>query len=515
MVESDLRRLDRVAPALAIGFGAIAYHPLLASALHAPTFHQLETWLFRPSQLPALLVLGVAGWLLWRRRERLIALPDRRDRGTAIGLASAAVALFAWATLTRSADVLFVSLSAAVLAFGSAARGRAGARALLLPALALGLGIGIPLPLRDEIVWSLQRATAIGSQWLLVSLGRELTREGVVLRSAEHSFQVIDGCSGLQGIATLLLVAILVGELLALSAGQRGLLAAIAPGLGYALNTVRIAYIAGSPNPEAYAGLQGDHTPQGLALLAGGTALLYGLGRVLARGSSPAAVPPRASQATRPMPWRSVATGLGLLAALSLALPPFALPADAASSNQLRFPEQRSFWKSAPIGSDDPFFFGTLVPGQSFHRRYQRGTGPKWIDTVDLFIAVERDDGGDAYGRWSSKLQWPGPDWNVERRLRARIWDLGTEAELAVAERATGTERAVIYTWRPRDRGLWRESWRSLLALEASPFRRERKRAVVQLVAYSPWRDDPVALDRARLRLDRFIALFRDELAAL
>jgi exosortase len=515
MVESDLRRVDRVAPALAIAFAAIAYHPLLASALHAPTSYQLATWLFRPSQLPALLVLGVAGWLLWRRRERLRALPGRRDRATTFVFASAAAALFAWGTLTRSTDVLFLSLPAAVLAFGSAARGRAGARALLLPALVSGLGLGIPLPLRDEIVWSLQRATAIGSQGLLGTLGREITREGVVLRSAEHSFQVIDGCSGLQGIATLLLVAILVGELLSLSAPHRALLVAIAPGLGYVLNTMRIAYIAGSPNPEAYAGLQGDHTPQGLALLAGGTALLYGIGRLLGRSDSPPDGSPRNSETARAMPWRFAALGLGSLSALSIVLPPFASAAHAAVSNELRFPEQREAWKSAPIGADDPFFFGTLIPGQSFHRRYQRGPDPKWIDTIDLFVALERDDRDDTYARWSSKLQWPGPDWDLQRRLTARIWDLQTDARLSVAARATGVERAVIYTWRPRDRGLWRESWRSLLALEASPLRRERGRAVIQLVAYSPWQDDPVALDRARLRLDRFIALFRDELAGL
>ena len=515
MVEPDLRRVDRIAPAIAIGLGALAYHPLLASALHAPTFHQLETWLFRPSQLPAPLVLGVAAWLLWRRRERLRALPNVRQRGTALGFAAAAAALFVWATLTRSTDVLLLSLPPAVLAFGSAARGRAGARALLLPALVLALGIGIPLPLRDEIVWALQRATAIGSQWLLVSLGREFAREGVVLHSAEHSFQVIDGCSGLQGIATLVLMAILVGELLALSAWRRGLLVAIALGLGHVLNTVRIAYIAGSPNPEAYAGLQGDHTPQGLALLAGGTALLYGLGRLLAGGGSPSGLPPRPSPPLRALPWRFAAAGLGALAAVSLALPPFAPPLHVSASSELRFPAQRAPWTSAPIQNDDPFFFGTVIPGQSFHWRYQRGPDPKWIDTIDLYVAFERDDGGDAYGRWSSKLQWPGPDWNRDRWLRVRIWDLGTEADFAVAERATGAERAVIYTWRPRHEGVWRESWRSLLALEASPFRREQKRAVVQLVAYSPWQDDPVALDRARLRLDRFIALFRDEFAGL
>ena len=56
-------------PVLALGFGAFAYHPLLA--LHAPSGSAVEQWLFRPSHLPVGLVLAVAGWLVWRRRERL------------------------------------------------------------------------------------------------------------------------------------------------------------------------------------------------------------------------------------------------------------------------------------------------------------------------------------------------------------------------------------------------------------------------------------------------------------
>ncbi len=522
MVEPDLRRVSadragvairaRLWPALAVACGALAYRPLLASALQAPTARQVESWLFRPSQLPLLLVLAVAGWLLWRRRDRLLALPDRRHRGATAALALSGASLFVWAILTRSIDPLLLSLAANLLAFGSAARGWAGARALLLPALAALLGVRIPTPLLSEIVWALQRATAIGSARLLDWVGRDVVQEGVILHSGEHSFQVIDGCSGLQGITTLVLAAILVGELLALSGLRRAALLALAPLLGYALNAVRIAIIAASPDPEAYAGLGGDHTPQGVALLALGTALLYGIGRALAP-SAPASGGPHPGRAAQGPPWRTAAIALAALAAISAALAPFDPPAPV-SRQSVRFPEARAVWKSEPL-QGDPFFLGTGDARTRLFRRYQRGATPGLIDTIDLLIVYESDGATDSGHLLSSKSRWPGPNWNLLSRGRARIWDLALDADLTVAAHATGPERAVILCWRIRDGGRWRESARSLFALDASPFRRGSQRAVVQLVAYSPWQDDPVALDRARARLDRFITIFRDDLEAL
>ena len=91
---------------------------------------------------------------------------------------------------------------------------------------------------------------------------------------------------------------------------------------------------------------------------------------------------------------------------------------------------------------------------------------------------------------------------------------LKRDADLAVASQGPGGQHAVIYAWRPRHRGLWRESWRDLLALESSPFRRQGPRAAVRLVAYAPHAGQ-LALDRARQRLDRFIVAFREELADL
>jgi exosortase/archaeosortase family protein len=329
----------------------------------------------------------------------------------------------------------------------------------------------------------------------------------VILRSAAHSFHVIDGCSGLQGIATLTLVAVMIRELLASSALRVWLIVAIAPALGYALNAVRIAYIAASPNPEAYAGLQGDHTPQGLALLAAGTGILYALGRTLA-GGGPLVV--ESHGAGSRAPWRLGAAGLAALAVLSVSVSPFP-PANTPAATAA-FPERGAGWESEPL-TMDPFFLGLVPAGQSLYRRYQMPaeSPPR---PLDLFVGTDTGVESAASQLLSSKLAWPGPEFRLESRSRTRIWMVDQDAELSVAAQGTGPERAVIYTWRLRYEGLLRESLRALLALDSSPFRRSAPRAVVRLVAFAPF-DEPLAVSRAKQRLDRFIAAFRDEFAAL
>ena len=133
---------------------------------------------------------------------------------------------------------------------------------------------------------------------------------------------------------------------------------------------------------------------------------------------------------------------------------------------------------------------------------------------MDLLIYYEEVRAPTLNRLLSSKLVLPGPDWDLLRKSRQRLWLLNRDVDLAVASRGPGGEHAVVYAWRPRDRGLWRESWRALLALESSPFRREGRRAAVRLVAYAPHGDELV-LARAKQQLDRFIVAFREELAGL
>jgi len=496
-------------PALVVALCGLAYRPLWTGW----GSQHLDQLVFRPGPVPVPLVVAISAFLLWRRRERLAALPDRPAPLLAVALAAAGSAFFVWSHLTGKVDLLMLSLAGNGLALAAASHGARGCRVALLPAGLLLLGVAIPRPLEDEWVWQLQLGSARGAGWVLDALGRSFVHSGVVLRNESHSFQVIDGCSGLTGIAILVLVAFVVRDLFADAGWRSWLVVVLAPPLGFVLNVVRVAYVAASPNPETLAGFQGDHTPQGIAVLMAGTAILYGVGWALPPGLRATSQPPAPASAgsSRDRTWVLAGVGLAVLAALPLALPRFE-PPRAAARHRPEWPATHAGWTSRPTSSD-PLFLGSLPEG--LQTRYELDESSRPVpEIVDVVIAYDIPAMPPSSRVLSSKLLRPGADWDRLRTRSDRVWILDQESKLSLATWGPDDEHALVYTWRIRDCGLACESLRSFLALEASPFRRERPRGIVQLVAYAP-HDGQLVLDWAKQRLDRFATAFRAELADL
>jgi hypothetical protein len=201
---------------------------------------------------------------------------------------------------------------------------------------------------------------------------------------------------------------------------------------------------------------------------------------------------------------------LAVLGVLSIGVAPF--PGDSKTAPAaLEIPETRSGWSGEDLRPDRRFV-GYLPRGQAIYRRYELKSINRPPQIVDLFIGFEVTGDQVSSRLFTAKIAMPGVDWSLGEARRARLWLLGIDAELTVASRES--EQALVYSWRVRDDGILRESSRSLLALESGPFRRERRRAVVRL-ATPIGHDGPVARDRAKQTLDRFIRDFRDELADL
>lgn len=493
-------------PGLALVLGLLAYRPLLAGVLASGAPGALDAWLFRPAALPLPLVLVSAAWLLWRRRERWRALTPVTAPGWTVVVGVTASLVFGWSGVTGARDLLFAALAAQLLAFAAATRGRAGLRVFLAPAVVLLLGLHPPALWLEEVVWRLQQWTARGSTALLEIAGYAPERSGVMMDVAGHSFHVIDGCSGLQGMSTLLLVSILIRELV--GGGRRtGWVIAAAPIVGFALNLVRIAAVAASDDPQALAGPEGDHTLQGLSVLAAGTALLYG-GALWSSG--PAAPELAALQGASPTrAWAGLAAWLAALAVMTLALPGAVGERPTPQASRLQLPPEEAGWTSEGIPIP-PYFVGTLAGPDRIHRRYSRAGRPPMV--VELFAARGSPAEPSSNRLFSSRLHVPGPDWERLETSTTRIWMLGRDAQMSVAVRSTG-EHALVYTWVQRDQGSWRESLRSLLALDrVAP--RDPPRVVVRLLSYAP-HDGPFVLELAKQRLDRFVNDFRAPLGRL
>jgi exosortase len=503
-------------PGLAMVLAAFAYRALFLAALR-PAGSAFEQWFFVSEQGSPLLPIGIGAWMLVRRWSRLRALPDRVAPAMASALLAAGVGLFAWACLAGERPLLLPSLAANLLAFAGATRGRAGCRAALLPALVLSLGVPIPAPLRDEIVWRLQVASASGATWLLQAAGADAFLGGVQIHSGDYAFTVIETCSGLRGIEILTLIALAIRELFAASGWRSWIVVGIAPWLGFALNVLRIVAVVASAER---AGADGsaleswDHTPQGIAVLVAGTASLYALGRGLAGPAHPGGRGDGqrvdAAGPSRRMPRRELRAGallvLAVLAILSLTVAP--LPR-VAEPPLIKLPFKHAGW----TGEDlilDRLFVGQFQPGEVLQRRYQRARG-RSPQIVELLVGYEASE-NTASRLLSPKLLVPDHDWSLVDARSTRLWLLGLDARSAVASR--DSELVLVYLWRLRDEGIWRETWRAAWALDVGPWRRERRRVVVRLT--TPLANDgPAARDRAKRTLDRFVGDFRSELAGL
>lgn len=486
---------------------------------------QIERALFSPESFPAQVVLALAAWLLWRRRSAFLHSPSGSAPATAILLMALGTTLFCYAILRPAEDLLLVSLALNGLGIAFWARGLAGCRIVALPLLILCLGTPVPKPIEDEIIWRLQLWTADGAASVLDAIGREFTHSGVILQNQEHTFHVIDSCSGWNGIGLLLVVSLIVRELFAQSGVRLWILPFASVALAIPLNIFRVAYIAASPNPEALAGIDGDHTTQGLLVVGAGTLLLYALGVALSSGSDsrPAASGgsdgpdlqggPDSGVSTMRPGRRAMGAWAILLALISVALPLIWGGESAKTPHPWPFlSEQREGWQSEPAPKD-LLFTGTFR--SSLQRRYIRARRPpKAPEIVDVLIAYVLPEGPNQSRLFSSKRFVPGPEWSLSRLEQEPLWRLdGRQATLATSKRPSG-ELAVSYSWADRDDGLWIDSLREMLGIERGRAPDDAPRLLVRIVTYAPTESQYNA-DRAKQRLDRFVHSFRDELNAL
>jgi EpsI family protein len=459
--------------ALALALSAFAYRRLLAFRPTDSLVVEIEGWFFEPSDTAPAIVVALALWLLYRRSARLRALAwEGGSPALSAGLYAGSIAVFAWSLLTEASDLQAISLILACFATANLLGGRPALRVVWLPVCFLLFAIPIPSPLRHEIVWWLQNWTAEATGGLLYTLGIPAVVSGDRILLSDTVFAVIETCSGLRSVITLLMLAVLMIDLFRRRGLHAALLLIFTPLLAFGTNALRSLGLVLNPASN----IASVHSLQGIGMLLAAVLVLYGFDGLLERlgvpGGGRVRSPRRAAASHLSRDRLAIAFGfLALLGAISAVVSPWRVESPGVPLPVDVVPRRLDGWRSADLETDR-LFLGMAALTGSIDRRYVTESA----SPVDVFIGS-----GSPRQRlrsyYSPKTALPGSGWIVESA--ARIERLGVEVDELVVRRAA--ERRLVHHWYLGTRGLGEETVREFLALDASPFARPTRGVVVRL----------------------------------
>ncbi len=221
-------------------WGAAAILTLAVSFIYAHIAVKLfHDWIDFPDYSHGLLIPFFFLYILWDRRETLIATPSKP---TWAGLPLVALALVVMLTGVFGAE-LFLSRFSFVLLAAGIVWTLFGWRMLIeWRFLLFILFLGIPLPtiILNRITFPLQLFASHLSSIILPVLGVPVLREGNVINLPAMPLEVAEACSGIRSLLSLFTVAVLYGALSEKRTSIRVLLALAAVPIAIFANVVRI-----------------------------------------------------------------------------------------------------------------------------------------------------------------------------------------------------------------------------------------------------------------------------------
>jgi len=482
-----------------------------------------ERWFFVVSETSPYLVYVVSAWLFVVRRRTLeAALAEKRHaaRGPspgewclAGGLLAPALALYLWAYHVGAMDLLIPAFALSLLGGAALLGGGGAARCLLFPCAFLVFAIPLPAVLVNLLVFPLQLATAQLAGALLGAIGVEVALFGDFIITSQQVFHVIETCSGLRGIETLVMASVLYIDIAWRNRVHAALIIASAPLIAFMVNGLRVVTIVLNPLSEIVA----IHTLQGVVVLVLGVFSLVLVDRALVRLPYLARRTPRMAErphdvgslAGAPPPLhvrafdRRVAGFAVTLAALAFAplwLPHWSAPESETLRLHQQLPPALGEWR-AKRGSLDPGYLGTLFYDDYAVRRYQVAEREGDLETeVTLFAARHRrlDRRNSLI---SEKTRYPGIGARLKSRTPVRIAGR-FDGELLIFRTSRG--RRAVYHWDEAADSAFSEVARSFFALDRGFTRRPEPVEMFRLS--TPLGRGPRERERAIERLDAVAA---------
>lgn len=227
-------------------FGAlliVCYAPVLANLV--------KQWDSDQDMSHGFFVPVLAGYIVWQKREELLATPARPSwwglalaiyAGLQLYIATLGAELF----LARTAFVL--SVIAAVLFLG----GVAWVKKLAFPLMLLFFMVPIPAIIYNRITFPLQLLASQAAEFVLMAFQVPVLREGNVLQLPDQQLSVVEACSGIRSLLSLTFLSLVYGYFFEKRIWMRVVLF---------LATIPIAILANASR-VSFTGLLAEHRPE-------------------------------------------------------------------------------------------------------------------------------------------------------------------------------------------------------------------------------------------------------------
>lgn len=188
--------------AIATGLLVFLYHGIVVALV--------REWWNNPDFSHGFFVPLFAGFVVWHRRAKLRTVKLRSSWSGLLVIAGALCVLIVGvlgAELFLSRSSLVFLLAGMVIYFA----GWQYFRALLFPWAVLFLMIPIPVIVFNQIALPLQFMASRLATWLLGLVGVPVLREGNVINLASMSLEVVEACSGIRSLVSLITLAVIYG----------------------------------------------------------------------------------------------------------------------------------------------------------------------------------------------------------------------------------------------------------------------------------------------------------------
>ncbi len=169
-------------------------------------------WRDDPNYSHGFLVVPLAGWVVWRQRARLAAIPVR---SSAAGLFVVGISLLTLVAGMIGAELFLTRIALLGTLAGTVlfVWGRAHLRATGFAFLLLALAVPIPVIIFNQIAFPLQLLASRFGELAISTCQIPVLREGNVITLATTSLEVAEACSGIRSLVSLLTLAIVWGYL--------------------------------------------------------------------------------------------------------------------------------------------------------------------------------------------------------------------------------------------------------------------------------------------------------------